>query len=182
MISDFTKIALKNMKKRRLRSFLTLIGILISIATIFVLISVSLGLQAAVEEQFRQLGTDKFFIQPRGTLAGPGTGGAVDLTEEDVKVVEKIAGVKRATFWTLSPAKLEFNEKIRFVNVIGIDLESSELMAEIEFYEAEQGELLSEGDEGKLMIGSQYSGTYLNKPVSLGDKLTIKIGIWLFFR
>ena len=71
MISDYLLLAVKNLKKRKLRVFLTLIGILISIATIFVLISASLGLEQAVQEQFRLLGTDKFFFMPQGQLAGP---------------------------------------------------------------------------------------------------------------
>ena len=69
MNTDYIKLALKYTAKNRLRTSLTLLGILISIATIFILISVSLGLEAAVEEQFRALGSDKFFIQPRGQIA-----------------------------------------------------------------------------------------------------------------
>ena len=59
-----------------------MIGIFVSIATIFVLISLSLGLDASIKEQFRKLGSDKFFIDPKGQLAGPGTGGAVTFTEK----------------------------------------------------------------------------------------------------
>src|SRR3990167_3487203 len=100
MISDYFKLALRNLRKRRLRSWMTMVGIIISIATIFLLISLSLGLRGAVEEQFRLLGTDKFFIQPRGQSAGPGTEGAVMLTQADVDVVEKITGVKAVVYWT----------------------------------------------------------------------------------
>ena len=59
-----------------------MLGIFVSIATIFVLIAVSLGFQVAVQEQFEMLGTDKFFIMPKGQLGGPGTSGAVSLTKQ----------------------------------------------------------------------------------------------------
>ncbi len=171
---DYTIIALKNIRKRKLRVFLTLLGILIAIATIFVLISVSLGLEEAIEEQFRLFGTDKFFVQPRGQIAGPGTGGAVQLTKEDLNVIEKIPGVKLASPWTISPAKIELSDEIRYTSIVGIDLETSDLFAETSAYVAEEGRLLDKGDEGNIMIGSQYKhNNFLGKEVKLGDKILI---------
>jgi len=174
MISDFTLIAFKNLKKRKLRAFLTLLGILIAVATIFVLISVSIGLENAVQEQFRLLGTDKFFIQPKGQLAGPGTGGAVELTQEDVNVVEKIQGVEEVTYWVANPAKIEHKDEIRYTNVIGIDLETADLFAEIGAYEAEDGRLLEKGDQGVIGIGSQYKyNNFLGEEIRIGDEILI---------
>ncbi len=173
MIKDFITIALKNLKKRKLRSFLTLLGILISIATVFTLISISLGLEKAVEEQFRLLGSDKFFIQPRGQLAGPGTGGAVTLTEADVNTVEKVPGVKALSAWTATSSKIEYNDEIRFVAVVGIDLETSDLFVETGAYEATSGRLLKKGDTKDVMIGSQYGGSFFGKPVQVGDTILV---------
>lgn len=174
MIQEYIKISIKNIKKRKLRTFLTLIGILISIATIFILISVSLGLQDAVSEQFRLLGADKFFIQPRGQLAGPGAGGAVELTEDDLHVIEKIPGVKEVSPWAVSPAKIELRDEVRYTNLVGIDLDTSDLFIETGAYEAEEGRVLKKGDIGSVMIGSQYKhNNFLGKPVQAGNKLLI---------
>ena len=60
MKKEYLTLAIRNLRKRKLRSWLTIIGIIISIATIFMLISISLGLQEAIKEQFRLIGTDKF--------------------------------------------------------------------------------------------------------------------------
>ena len=174
MFLDYLKLALRNLRKRRLRSWLTMLGIIISIAAIFFLISLSLGLQSAVEEQFRLLGTDKFFIQPRGQLAGPGTGGATQLAQEDFDVVKKVAGVKDASPWAASPSKVELKDQIRYVTTVGIDLETSELFMETGAYKAEGGRVLKKGDEGGVMIGSQYKHNNLfKKPVTAGDTLII---------
>jgi len=174
MIIDYFKIALKNLRKRKIRSFLTLIGILIAIATIFILISISLGLQSSVEEQFRQFGTDKFFIEPLGQLAGPGTGSAVELTNRDIDVIEKILGVKDLSYWTIASAKIEFNNEIRYTTVIGIPLERSVVFLETGFYKPEEGKLLREGDEGKIMLGSQYKNNkFFRKQVRTANKIII---------
>ena len=173
MISDYIKLALKNLRKRKLRSWLTVIGIIISIATIFVLISLSLGLQKAVQEQFRLLGTDKIFIQPEGQV-GPSGSTAVIFTIKDVDAVKKVAGIKAVTFWVVGNAKIEHDKEIRFVPVIGIDLDSSDLMTETEAYKAEEGRLLKIGDEGNLMIGSRYKhDNLLGKPIKISDSLLI---------
>ena len=134
MIKDYFIISIRNLRKRGLRSWLTMLGIFISIATIFTLVSLSLGLQAAVEEQFELLGSDKFFIMPRGQAGPPGAGGAVQLTVQEVNVIEKVNGVKAVSYDTIGNAKVEFNDEARYLMIIGIPLESSEVFIETGFY------------------------------------------------
>ena len=173
MIEEYFKMSIRNIRKRKIRSFLTLIGILMAVSTIFVLISVSLGLQGAVEEQFRQFGTDKFFITPKGQLAGPGTGGAVELTVKDAEVIEKVPGIKDLSYWTGASAKIEFGEETRYTTIIGLPLDKSTVFIETGFYKAEEGRLLEKGDSKELMIGNQYKNSFFKKPVHAGDKIII---------
>ncbi len=171
---EFFAIALKNLKKRKLRSSLTMIGIVISIATIFVLVSLSLGLQGAIKEQFRLLGTDKFFIQPRGQLAGPGTGGAVELTEDDIDVIDKVIGVKEIVYFTAASAKIEYKDEVRFAGVGGLPLETINLYIESFSLKLEDGRALGKGDVGEVMIGSQYkNNNFVGSQVSVRDKILI---------
>ena len=88
MIADFFNISWSNLRRRRLRSWLTILGIVLSIATIYGLISLSLGLQEGIEEQFRKLGSDKFFIGPRDSFGGVSGSSAVLITEDDIEVIE----------------------------------------------------------------------------------------------
>ena len=174
MNTDYIKLALKYTAKNRLRTSLTLLGILISIATIFILISVSLGLEAAVEEQFRALGSDKFFIQPRGQLAGPGSAGAVSLTDADIRAIARVSGVKEVSFWVLSSAQIEYKDEIRFTSVAGFDMDNLDLLMETGSYKSQEGRLLREGDTRDVMIGSQFKeNNFIGRPVRVGDKLTI---------
>ena len=173
MKTEFFFIAAKNLRKRKLRSFLTLVGIMISIATIFVLISVSIGLQNAVQEQFQKLGTDKFFIQPRGQFGPPGssTVGAI-LTKDDVEEIEKVLGVKEATYWTIGNAKIEFNDEIRFVQVGGADIEHADLL--FATYDIEDGRILDKQDSGNVVVGSQYKhNNFFSRPVAIRDTILI---------
>ena len=173
MLTDYALIALKNLRKRKLRSFLTLSGITISIAAIFVLISVSLGLTAAIEQQFEEVGADKFFIQTRGQFGPPGSDtSAVMLTQDDVDTIKKITGVKNVATWTVANAKIEFKDEIRFAQIAGISLDNPELT--FATLDIEEGRFIEEGDSGEILIGSQYKeARFFTHEAALRD--TIKI-------
>ena len=174
MIADYLRLSSSNVKKRKLRVFLTLLGIMIAIATIFMLISLSIGLQEAVQEQFRLLGADKFFIQPKGQLGGPGTGGAIELTDNDFDVIKKISGVKEATYYTAASAKIEYKDKVRYFAAVGLDLDTADLFTESSSYKALEGRFIKKRDIDGVMLGYQYAHNNLfEKPIKAGDKILI---------
>jgi putative ABC transport system permease protein len=173
MIQDYFQLALGNLRKRKLRSSLTIVGIFISIATIFVLISLSLGLDAAVKEQFKQLGSDKFFIMPRGMAGAPGSGGAVELTTKDIDVIKKVNGVKEVTYDAVANAKIEFKDEAKYFMITGFPLDTSDLLEESGGYKIDEGRFLKKGDTGKVMLGSRYKESFFKKPVAAGDKIII---------
>ena len=172
MISEFFKIAFRNLQTRKLRSWLTTIGIIISIAIIFILVSLSLGLQNAVQEQFEELGVDKFFVEPRGKIAGPGTETRVNFTEHDEEIINRISGVRDTTPFMLGNVKLEYNDLVRYSIVGGVEEKSKDLIVSLKI---EQGKYLDDKDTGKIVLGSQYyHNNIFKKPVEIGDKIIIK--------
>jgi putative ABC transport system permease protein len=174
MMEDYFVLAFKNLKKRKLRAWLTMLGIFISIATIFLLVSVSIGLQESVQEQFRILGTDKFFIMPKGQVAGPGTAGAATLTEADVDVIDRVQGVKEVSYMNLGNVEVEFKSKKRFLMIVGYPLETQNLINEMGFYKIDEGKFLREGETGKVMVGSLYAaGSVFPSEVHQGNTITI---------
>lgn len=174
MIKDYAKISLKNLRKRKLRSWLTIVGIVISIAVIFTLISLSLGLRDAINEQFKVLGTDKLFIMPKGMAGAPGSGGAVQLTTEDVNVIEKVSGVKDISYATGGSGKVEFNKQIKYFMIIGLPLDKFQLYVDSANIKMDEGKYLQEGEIGKVMLGYDYKyNNVFNKPIKTGDKILI---------
>jgi len=172
MIADYLNLAFRNIKKRRLRAFLTLTGILISIATIFILISLSLGLEAAVVESFEELGTDKFFIQPRGQFGPPGTSTAAVLTEDDEDFVRKISGVKDTASFVIANSKVEYKGTLKFTTVIGIEPDKMEIA--FGTYDAESGRLLRDSDDREVLLGYNYRyKDFLGQPVTVGSRIKI---------
>ena len=176
MIKDYFRLAIGNLRKRKLRSWLTLVGIFVSIATIFMLVSLSLGLQGAVEEQFRALGTDKVFIQSStGFLGPPGsTSNSIFLTEEDVEIVKKVRGVKDFSFFVAGNAKIEFRGETRFQLVWAIPPDHQDVWVETGSFKINEGRFLEERDSNKVILGYLFDeGKVFKKSVANGNKITI---------
>src|SRR3970282_487249 len=80
------RIALRALAINKLRSALTMLGIVIGVGAVIVMIAVGAGAQARVEEQIRALGSNLLLVMPGSTTAGGvrmGFGSGSALTEDD---------------------------------------------------------------------------------------------------
>ncbi len=68
MFRDAAALAYSTLKQGKLRTWLTMMGIFIGIASVVALISLGQGLQAAITDQFAKTGTDKLIIQTKGSF------------------------------------------------------------------------------------------------------------------
>lgn len=66
MWSDYLKLALDNLTSRKLRSWLTMMGVFIGIMAVVTLISLGQGLQHYIDRQFEKVGGDRISITPGG--------------------------------------------------------------------------------------------------------------------
>ena len=172
MKKDYLKLAWKNLRKRKVRSGLTLVGIVISIAVIFTLISLSLGLREAINEQFKILGTDKLFINPKGT-SGVGSG-AVEFTTADVDTIEKVRGVKDISYVAIGNAQVEFEKQKKYFMIMGLPLDKIGLYIDSANIKMDEGDYIKKGETGEVMIGYDYKyNQVFDKPVKTGDKIII---------
>jgi len=176
MLADYFKIAYRTIMQRKTRSGLTLLGIVLAIMTIFVLLSLSFGLNEAIHQQFEELGGNKFFIQPRGQLGAPGTGGAVELTLKDVEEIEKVNGVKLVSYYPVANAKIEFLEMRKYISMavgVPLDKDKMDLMFEAGLPDIKKGRLFKDGDSGKVLLGSRYEKDLFDKPLQIGNKIHV---------
>ncbi len=174
----YIKIAWKEIRRRKLRSFLTLIGVIIGISAIVSLITLGQGLENAIEEQLSALGNDKLFITAKGNTLTPGIStDAVKIDEDDLEFLRDIDGVKKATGAIFSTADIEFNNLVRFNFISGMptDLEERKLIGEAQSYTIARGRTLDKGDKFKVVVGHSYSEDIMyEKELDVGDKILIK--------
>ncbi|MBT3582381.1 ABC transporter permease [Candidatus Woesearchaeota archaeon] len=122
MIQDYLRIALRNITHRKLRSWLTAIGIIIGVASVVALISVSQGMQGAIEEQFEQMGTDTITITPT-SFTGPGSTAEAPFDDGDVRVIERIPEIDTVLPMMYGTAKFTFHNQDSYSYLMGIPLD-----------------------------------------------------------
>lgn len=177
MLKDFFKLAYRSAKKRKVRSWLTMLGIFIGIAAVVSLISLSQGLQEAIAQQFVSLGSDKIIIQGVSSGFGPpGTGVEVPITTDDEEVIEKVKGIDLALGRLIRSLRVEFKEEVVYSYIVTIpdDNEEIKLAIEANNYNIEQGRLLQKGDKYKVMLGSNIAEDTFDRSLILRDVINIE--------
>jgi|SRR3989338_6951231 len=179
MILDYFHLALKNLRHRGIRSWLTLIGIFIGIATVVALISLGGGLKSAILSQFGISSTEVIEVQAGGlnSYGPPGSGVVNPLTMSDVRAIERLSSVEEAIPRHIATIKTEFNDKL----VIGLAIDipegsERELVYEIMDIEPLEGRLLEDGDTNKVVLGNNFyfeDKSGFEKSVRVGNSITI---------
>ncbi len=72
--SKIIQIAWTGLTRNKLRSLLTMLGVIIGVAAVIVMISVSAGTEASIEEQINSLGTNLIFVRSSFSRGGFGPG------------------------------------------------------------------------------------------------------------
>jgi len=174
-MKDYFFLAFNNLKRRKLRSWLTMIGIFIGIAAVVALISLGQGMQDYISEEFEKLGKDKIMIQSKSLGPPGGTSPSLALTEDDLKVVQNVKGVEWALGMVFKIGQVEFKKEININYVIGMDPEDVELMSEIQSFEIKDGRWLKPGDKYKVVIGYNHGYDDLwERHVEVGDTMVIE--------
>jgi putative ABC transport system permease protein len=177
MLKDYFRLAYQGASHRKLRSWLTMIGIFIGIAAVVALMSLSQGLQTAIGEQFVSLGSDKIIVQAVGSGFGPpGTGAEIPLTIKDQEVIEKTSGIDMAIGRLVRSVQLEFKEEAKYAYAASMpeDDDEMDLAIEANNYKIDQGRLLKKGDKFKIMIGADFADDFFDQSLQLRDKINIE--------
>lgn len=172
MIGKLFMFSLHSLRARKLRSWLTVLGIVIGVAAVIGLMLVGQGLQNAIAYQFEKAGANKIYIMSgRGTAFGGLAGDK--LTEHDLDVVRKVRGVEKSGGMSAQYTKIEFKKEEQYSFIVSLPEEMSpgELMG----VDMEEGRVLRRGEDSGVIIGySIAQGDFFEKEVGVGDSLVIK--------
>jgi putative ABC transport system permease protein len=93
--SEFLKVAWKSLLKNKLRSLLTMLGIIIGVSAVIIMVAISAGTEATIEEQITGLGSNLVFVSSSFSRGGPGqgptSGGLV--YDDAFAIAEEVSGV-----------------------------------------------------------------------------------------
>lgn len=140
--SDLLAMCVRNLLRRKFRTFLTVTGVVIGTTSIIMMISLALGISQQQEEQLKQWG-DLTVIE---VWYGGGTSTDIKLDDDAIKSILAIDGVDVATpFFRLQTsgalsifAGKNSRYRLEYVNMIGVYPEALEKMG----YRIDRGETL----------------------------------------
>ena len=171
MLIDYFLLAINSISHRKLRSWLTVIGIIIGVAAIISLITASRSLENTIEQQFEQFGANRILVSAKG-FQGPGTL-AQGLTNDDVETIEKISGFKYVTTGLFRTAEIKQNKETGFTLVAGIPAEDFEQFFIDAGIELQEGRYIKENEKFVALIGSRVSEEMFSKKLVIGNKIEI---------
>lgn len=185
MLGDNLKMAITSIKASRLRSFLTLLGVIIGVFSVVTSISLANGVRQQVIHETNKLGNDVLTIRPgrplqkdsKGiisevNLLGPAYTGAV-LNEKDLAMVQTSDGVEEAVPLNLISGVPLYNGKtLNDAVVIGTSSQLPGMLnQDIEF-----GSFFGSygGDSKSAVIGAGIAEKLFKQNVPIGQEFTIR--------
>ena len=170
-LTDSIEIAMTNLLHQKLRSWLTILGIVIGVAAIISLISISLGMQANVSAQTSAFGANKITIsagsQKAGSMmglglagggGGPPPGGAfgreeseeTPLTFKEADELRSLSGIAALDAELEKRTEVAYKNKNTSLTVIGTEPDAFQ---EVLNTKLESGRYLSMSDKYSAVIG-----------------------------
>ena len=170
----------------QLRSWLTILGIVIGVASVIAIMSMSAGLQEDISSQLGDTGGDILTITPgfskaaeftgmrkssSSTISGAtATGEEIVLDRTDLQALKGLADIDLINPQIKGNADVYYLGKKGSVSITGVD---SAVWAQITTKEIAEGRMLGPSDSNVVVIGGMIAADYFDKPVGINQMLTI---------
>lgn len=164
----------KNIKRRKLRSWLTIIGIIVGVLAIVSLMSLSQGLQESIAQEFDRLGARKITITSVFLMwGGAGDSG---FTDRDVREIEKIFDVEFVMPAIDGSVRFTYNNEVIPVSLTGYDISNLEEYFNQENLYLLRGNYFSNSSHNHIIVGYDYYNNYDNlfkKRLDVGSRIKL---------
>ncbi len=172
-LKDHFQIAIKNIRRRKLRSWLTTLGIVIGITAMVAMMIIGQGTENAIQEAFEQFGTDIILIQGGAEFAPPAPG-EIGLSDEDIETVRGVSGVDYVLPILYDTAKVEFHSEEEYTFVGGYETENLEDFFRKTRFEIQDGRLFRDDEDTSAIIGVRVVDKMFEDEIKLKNRIKIE--------
>jgi putative ABC transport system permease protein len=155
-LQDMINFTLHSLLHQKLRSFLTVLGIIVGISSVILLVGLVQGLKTDVLDQLEDFGPRTMLITPRSTSSG-GFGGPSSfspttgkLFEKDYERVKRLPEIETITKIITGTTTVQFKDQSISGTVFGIE---ADLFDDTVPVEIDSGRFLEDSDRGVAGIG-----------------------------
>ena len=174
MIKEYFKIAIKNLRRRKLRSWLTIMGIVIGIFLVISLLSLSTGIEEAIMRELRMMGSGLIMVFP-GDVSDLFTTfmGGMDLSDNDINAIKRSVGVDTVIPYLFAGDIVRHKDESKTIFLTGTPFVDS-----ISLYREDMGWNLTQGKwptpgRREVMVGSLVHRDIFPE-MEIGDRINIK--------
>ena len=145
---------IQNLRRRKLRSWLTIIGIIVGVLAIVSLMSLSQGLKDSITSEFDKLGAQKITINSKLNALGAETNKG--LTTNDIREIKKISDIEEVIGKINSGLLIKYNGESKFLTVTGYDITQMEEIFKQDNVELLKGRLPASQKAKEIIIGYDF--------------------------
>jgi|694.fasta_scaffold28723_3 putative ABC transport system permease protein len=179
MIGETVAVAFGALRANKMRSFLTMLGIVIGVSAVIAMIALGKGAQKAVNDRISALGTTLLTIspgQPQG-MGGVRLEGQARMTMDDIEFLQS-----RTTLLTALQPEMERRLQVQYLshNTNTSIIATSANYLEVRKFEVEHGRMFTDGDNNArrrvAVLGSQVVANlgYSDPRVLIGQMVKIR--------
>lgn len=179
------KHAVNMVTHAKLRSWLTILGIVIGVAAVIAIVSLGQALEEDMNSQFGELGGDLLTLRAGASRAegfGPGRsndrGGSATATDEeividriDIQVLKGISEIKVFDVQINGRADAYFVAEKGSVSIVGVDPASWYQISTIDLAD---GRTLGPADTNVIVIGGRIANDFFDKKLGVNQLITIE--------
>jgi len=171
------KVAWEGLTLNKVRSFLTMLGVIIGVAAVIVMLAVSAGAEAEIADQINALGANLIMVMPsfqRGGF-GPGAGRMPGLSYDDIAAIaENVTGINGVSAEQNTVQTVKGSGALEDVSIIG----TTTGFPQVRDYHVALGRFLTDEDNDRVnkvaVLGYDIAGELFGDPGSaLGQKAKI---------
>ncbi|MCR4368783.1 MAG: ABC transporter permease [archaeon] len=190
-LKDSLRLSLNSIVHRRLRAWLTLLGIVIGVAAVVSTISIGDGAQASLSENLSGFGADIITVSPGGFRAGSfggafrGGGGTFvqvdsgatttedepELTARDATIIRGNPNVLYVNEIVSGRGEMVYLAQTTNVSIKGVNPVT---WLELSNFELASGRFLGASGSGEIVIGNRLANDVFKKPLNVGGKVNIE--------
>ena len=142
------RVAFRALARNKMRSALTMLGVIIGVASVIAMVSIGQGAQASVQEQIASVGTNLLFVRAgsqntSGVRSGTDQGGTNTLTVDDIEAIKReVPSVSMASPSVQSRSQIVFGNQNWNTQIQGV----SEQYLDIRKWKMQAGAFFTEAD------------------------------------
>lgn len=170
-------LTIKNAIRKKLRSTLTILSVIIGIASVVALVVLSDGLFNAVSDQFNKMGANSIFIMSANFQGDPNTAGRVSeetlLKIQDAENLEKIPEIEEVYPMNFFTARSEYKGEEQFLYVVTSPADNFDSMLEFMSIKLSSGKTFNKKEGNYAVIGPYAAKEIFKKEIKIGDTLKL---------